>query len=495
MLPTNVLVIMSDQHSRAVAGCYGDPVVHTPHLDALAARGTRFTSAYCPVPICVPARASFATGRYAHQIGAWDNAAPYTGAEAASWGHRLTEQGHRVTTIGKLHHRRVEDPLGFPDQRLPMHVLDGVGDLYGSLRGDMPVRPESRQHVLEAGVGEAPYIGYDRAIADEAAGWLREAGRAREDGQPWALFVSFATPHFPLIVPEEYFSRYPLDSVPLPVAWTPEEWTHHPMLERQRRMQALDEPFDEATVRNAIAAYYGLVTFLDEQIGRVLAALDEAGLREDTRIIYTSDHGEMLGAHGLWWKSTLYEGAAAVPLILAGPGVPKGRVVATNATLLDCFPTIVEATGARLAPEDADLPGRSLWTLAREPEQPRVILSEYHAIFSPSGSFMLRNERYKYVYYVGYPPQLFDLIDDPDELRDLAGDPRHAAALVSCERQLRAIVDPEAVDRLAKEDQRRRIEAAGGTASVLAGGVKIPFTPAPTVVPSAERRGAGKVDG
>ncbi len=481
MRPSNVLVIMSDQHSRRIAGCYGDPVVRTPNLDALAAGGARFTAAYCPTPICVPSRASFATGRYGHQIGAWDNAAPYTGAAAASWGHRLTGQGHRVTTIGKLHHRRADDPDGFPDQRLPMHVLDGVGDLYGLLRGEMPVRPQSRQHVLEAGIGEAPYIRYDRASAAEAARWLREAGGRRGEEPPWALFVSFATPHFPLLAPEEYCNRYPPETLPLPVAWTPAEWTRHPALERQRRLQALDAPFDEATIRNAIAAYYGLVTFLDEQIGLVLAALDAAGLREETRIIYTSDHGEMLGAHGLWWKSTLYEGAAAVPLILAGPEVPAGRVVNTPASLVDCFPSIVEAAGARPAPEDADLPGGSLWALAREPDRPRAVFAEYHAIFSPRGVFMLRDERHKYIHYVDYPPQLFDLVDDPDERRDLAGDPRQAAILADCERRLRAIVAPEEVDRRARADQRRRIEAAGGVEAVLAGGVKIPFTPAPAL--------------
>ncbi|HEV2124820.1 MAG TPA: sulfatase-like hydrolase/transferase, partial [Chloroflexota bacterium] len=202
MQATNLLFINSDQHSRRALGCYGHPVVRTPNLDALAARGTRFQNAYTPTPICVPARACLATGRYAHTIGSWDNATPYVGTEAPSWGHRLTQQGHRVTTIGKLHYRKVDDPSGFPDQRLPMHVLDGVGDLYGLLRGEMPVRPVSRQQVLDARAGECDYTHYDRAIALESTRWLREEGQA--DGKPWALYVSFVSPHFPLIVPDEY---------------------------------------------------------------------------------------------------------------------------------------------------------------------------------------------------------------------------------------------------------------------------------------------------
>ena len=156
-------------------GACGNSVIRTPTLDALAARGTRFASAYTPFPICVPARACLATGRYAHRLGIWDNGAPYTGREAPSWGHRLTAQGHEVTTIGKLHYRSVEDDTGFPNQRLPMHVVDGVGDVFGLLRADSPVRPGSvRKPVLEAGAGDSEYTRYDRAIAAEAERWLHD---------------------------------------------------------------------------------------------------------------------------------------------------------------------------------------------------------------------------------------------------------------------------------------------------------------------------------
>jgi choline-sulfatase len=477
MRQTNVLFIFSDQHSRRVLGCYGNAAARTPVLDALAARGTRFTSAYCQTPICVPSRASLATGRFAHAVESWDNATPYVGTEARSWGHRLTAQGHRVTTIGKLHYRKVDDPSGFPDQRVPMHVLEGVGDLYGLLRGDMPTRPQSRTQVLEARAGESEYIRYDRAIADGAVRWLREEAPA--ETKPWCLFVGFVTPHFPLVVPDEYWNLHDPDALPLPVQHAPEYWSRHPVLERKRRQEALDAPFDEKTIRNATRAYYGLVSFLDAQVGLVLEALRAAGLHETTRIIYSTDHGEMLGEHGLWWKSAMYESAVAVPLVVAGPDVPAGRVVGTNAMLVDVFPSILEAVGARPAPEDRDLPGRSLWALAREDARPRTAFSEYHAIFSPSGIFMLRTARYKYVHYVGYPAQLFDLVADPEETRDLGADRAHAETRAACEAELRAICDPEAVDRRARANQRRRLDAAGGADAVLGAGVKIPYTPAP----------------
>jgi choline-sulfatase len=475
--PANVLFIMSDQHSRHVLGCYGNAAAQTPALDALAARGTRFANSYCNFPICVPSRASFATGRYAHQIGSWDNASPYVGTEATSWGHRLTEQGHTVTTIGKLHYRRVDDPSGFPDQRLPMHVLEGEGDLYGLLRADMPVRPQSRRQVLEARAGESEYTRYDRAIAQAAARWLQDEAPVQR--RPWCLFVSFVTPHFPLIAPPEHFNRFHPDDLPWPVQGRPEEWPHHPVIERHRGQQALGQPFDEATVRNAMVAYYGLVSFMDEQVGRVLQAVDDADLRASTRIVYTSDHGEMLGEHGMWWKSSLYEGSVGVPMIVAGPDIPAGKVRNTNVSLVDCFPTIVEGVGAEFAAVDRDLPGRSLWRLAREADQAREVFAEYHAIFSPSAAFMLRDDRYKYHHYVGFPPQLFDLQSDPNEEHDLAADPARAGTLARMDRQLRAIVDPEDADRRANADQQRKIAAAGGKEALIAGGVKIPFTPAP----------------
>ena len=487
--PTNVLYLCSDEHTRHVLGCYGNPVVRTPNLDALAARGTRFSSAYTPFPICVPARACLATGRYAHQLGIWDNGAPYTGAQAPSWGHRLTAQGHEVTSIGKLHFRSVEDDTGFPDQRLPMHVLDGVGDVFGLLRANSPVRPGGvRKPVQEAGPGKSEYIRYDRGIAGAAGDWLaaraatpptpsrpapprRPPGRSSSPSSP---------PTSRWSCPRSTSTSTRRNRCPCPAAGTPETWSPHPALAWKRRIQAIEEPFPEPVLRRAIAAYYGMVTFLDEQIGRVLRALDAAGLTASTRVIYSTDHGEQLGDHGLWWKGVMLEGAAGVPLLMAGPGVPEGKVVATPVSLVDVFPTVVEAAGAALAPEDAGLPGASLLGIAAAPDDAaRTVFAEYHASNSSTAYYLLRRGRYKYLAYVGYPAQLFDLEADPDEAHDLAGDPQHAGRLAAFERALRAVVDPEAVDATARADQRARIDAAGGLEAVRGAGARFSYTPAP----------------
>jgi choline-sulfatase len=475
--PTNVLFINSDQHSPRALGCYGNSTVKTPNLDALAARGTRFGNAYCPTPICVPSRAALATGRYPHTIESWDNGTPYIGTEADSWGKRLAEQGHKVTTIGKLHYRKADDPNGFPDQRLPMHVLDGVGDVYGCLREAMPVRTSNRQHILNAGAGEVEYTRYDRATTEEAIRFLSNEGPKQE--QPWALFVSLTYPHFPLKVPQEFYDLYPPDSLPMPFHWRPAEWSQHPFQVWQRERQALDEPIDEASIRKAIAAYYGMVTFLDHNIGEILGALEASGQTESTRIIYSTDHGEQLGEHGMWWKSSMLEASVGIPLIVAGPEIPEGKVSNTNVSLVDCFPGIVEAVGAELAPQDADLPGESIFRLAQQDDRERISFSEFHAALSPTAAFMLRTPRYKYIRYVGMPPQLFDMEADRFEAHDLANDPNFAATLADCEAQLRAICDPEAVDARAKAHQQARIAASGGVEAVVAGGNKIPYTPAP----------------
>lgn len=481
MAHTNLLFIMADEHTRHVLGCYGNSAVSTPNLDRLAENGTRFENAYCNFPICVPARAVVATGRYGHQIGSWDNATPYTGEEAPSWGHRLADAGHKVTTIGKLHYRQVGDPTGFADQRIPLHVLDAVGDLYGNLRGDMPVNefPKTQaRFVKNAGPGDSEYTRYDREVARQSVRWLKEEG-TRED-KPWALFVSMLSPHFPLIPPQEYFDLYAGRELPWPIQWQEQDWPRHPLIDLHRRQAGLDHVFTADEVQNALAAYYALVSFVDAQVGVVLDGLAEAGLADSTRVIYTSDHGDMVGEHGFWYKSTLFDGAAGVPLIVSGPGVPAGKVVKTNVSHVDLFPSILDAVGVDQAPEDADLPGTSLWPLASGDDQSRRVFAEYHSIYSESGEFMIRDDQYKYIHYVNAEPFLFDLVTDPDETHNLAPDPAFADIVDSYEFALRGIVDMEAVDKEAKADQERRMQVGGGRETIIAQGQRVSYSPVPT---------------
>ena len=324
MKPANLLFILSDQHQAAAMGCAGHPLVQTPNLDRLAASGTRFSNAYTNCAICVPARAALATGKYVHQIGNWDNGFPYDGGET-SWMHRLKESGYQIDSIGKLHFRSSEDDNGFTREIEPLHVVEGVGDPFSGIRDGSLIR-NSRIGIDEAGPGPSTYQAYDIRNRENAIAWLRDRAN---DEKPWVLFLSFVTPHPPFLSPQETYDLYAHDQIELPPQWRESEWVRHPAFEYMRRYFACDRPFDEASIRRLHAAYYGICTFLDAQIGQVLATLDDTGLRGNTRVVYTSDHGEQLGARGGFGKFTMYEESSAIPFIMSGPDVPVGKVVDT----------------------------------------------------------------------------------------------------------------------------------------------------------------------
>jgi len=472
--PTNLLVIMDDEHNKKVLGFNGHPVVKTPHLDKLAAAGTVFDNAYCASPICVPARASFATGRYVHETGCWDNAIAYDG-RIRSWAHELRDAGHDVVSIGKLHYADQEVDGGFTQQIIPMHIEAGVGDLYGLIRDPLPKRHQSADLARSIGPGESSYTRYDRDITARTVQWLREEGRARRS-KPWVLFASFIAPHSPLIAPPEYYALYPTSSIELSRKRVP----YHPWIKAWNECYGFDDYFesDDAQRRTAVASYYGLCSFLDHNVGRILAALEECGRLHDTRVMFLSDHGDNLGARALWGKSTMYEESAGVPMLMAGPDIAAGRRVKTPVSHIDCFPTFVQAVGASCRVEPP-LRGRSLFDIAGEPYDPeRSVLSEYHAAGSLSAAYMLRRGRFKYIHYTGFAPELFDLEDDPEELNDLALRPEYRSVIDGFEAELRSICDPEATDARAKADQARLIAHHGGAEKILQRGGSS-YTPIP----------------
>lgn len=479
MQQTNLLILMDDEHSSKALGCYGHPFVKTPHLDHLAASGTLFERAYTNSPICVPARASIATGRHVHETRCWDNAIAYDG-RMRSWTHRMQQTGHNVVSVGKLHYRNADNLAGFDRQIVPMHITDGRGDTLGLVRDPPPVRTQGRKFAEEIGPGDSVYIRYDKRIADEACAWLRNES-AREQ-QPWVLFVSFIAPHFPLIAPPEYYALYNPDDMPMPKQRRDTLSLTHSWWQAFENSFVFDRSFkSDHDRRVAIASYFALCTFVDAQFGRILATLSEAKLESKTRILYLSDHGENLGTRRLWGKSTLYQESAAIPMILCGPDVPRGKRCHTPVSQVDLYPTVLDAVGATPDAEDRSLPGASLLYIAAQPDQAeRLVLSQYHAGGAISGAYMLRRGCLKYIYYVGCPPELYDLDADPEELDNLAGLPAHARTLDEFETLLREQLDPEAVDRMAKNDQHQLIEQYGGRDAVLARG-GLHGTPAPAL--------------
>ncbi len=475
MKAQNLLIIMSDEHNAEIMGSAGHKLARTPNLDQLAQRGTRFANAYSNCPICVPSRASLATGRYVHDIAYWDNSIAYDG-RVKSWGHKLQEAGIGVESIGKLHYRKAEDDTGFDRQHMPMHIAKGMGMVHLSIRRQFKdfVRPgRNRAAIIEnAGPGESDYTRYDRKVADTAARWL---SAAPERKTPWVLFVSFVTPHYPLIAPKEFCDLYPVEEMPDAKFGPGSGFAAHPWLSDL----IANSVMSKEEQKRAFSAYLGLISFMDAQVGRVLDALEKAGLRDSTRILYTSDHGENAGARGLWGKSNHYEEAARVPLILAGEGVPVGKLSRTTVSLVDVYPTVLESVG--LAHKEDALPGRSLFAMAQgADDEERVAFSEYHAAGSPSASYMIRKGRFKLIAYVGFAPELFDLAADPEERENLASHPDYRGILVELEALLRSYVDPEEEDRRANEAQRQLIESLGGPQEVMAKlTMKKLYTPVP----------------
>ena len=478
----NLLVILSDEHSPKALGCAGHPFVRTPNLDRLAARGTRFTAAYTPSPICVPARAALATGQATHEMGRYaDNADPYDG-QVRSWHHALRDGGHEVVSIGKLHFRgQPGDDHGFSQELRPMHVVDGKGDLLALIRDEtaMP-RKGAAKMCAAAGPGESDYTRYDRDIASDAQIWLRRrAGQTAE--KPWCLFVSLVTPHFPLTAPPEHFFQYPPAVVGMPKLYGRDVRPSHPFTDEYARTVPYDSHVkSDADVQRMMAGYFGLVSFMDEQVGKILAALEDCGLGAETRVLYTSDHGDSVGARGLWGKSVMYEESVGIPMILAGEGVAAGAVCGTPVSLTDVAATVLDAVGCAEAPPSGST---SLLEIAAGAEKGRVALSAYHASASREAAFMLRDGSYKYIRYVTYPPQLFDLGADPEELVDLAKDSSNAMLIARMEIALRERLgeDPEDIDTAVKARQAAILAANGGREAVLARG-DLPFSPPPGVV-------------
>jgi choline-sulfatase len=451
----NILIIMADEHAPQFSGFGGHPLVKTPHLDRLAAGGVLFRNAYCNSPLCVPSRMSFMTGRYPHLNGAYDNTTALS-SDAVTWAHLLRAAGYDAALSGKQHFIGPDQLHGFQAQlAFDLHASNHHG-VFDWERGT-PKAAQPWPGLAQAGPGTTREIEVDDAVEAAALAYIKDPARKERS---WALDVGFIAPHFPLVVPEKYWAMYPPEEMDLPVIPEGHLETQHPLFTRMRGMFGSLDAFPEEQVRRGRAAYYGLITYLDDKIGRLVAALDETGQLENTLVIYTSDHGEMNGEHGMWRKSNFYEQSVRVPLILSWPGgLPAGRVVEHNVSLVDVVATMVDGAGAETV---GALDGESLLPLARgdagaAAEWDDEVFSEYlaHGVARPVA--MLRRGRHKLIYSLDDPPVLFDLEKDPGEFRNVADDPAYAPALEELRSALLARWNPVALERWVRQGQKERI--------------------------------------
>jgi choline-sulfatase len=431
----NILFLMSDQHRADLAGFAGNDVVRTPVLDELARTGTVFANAYTPSPVCIPARQCMMAGQLPETCDCrrFGEDLP---AGAMTFARRLAEYAYQTVCVGKLHHCGQDQMQGWtvrlaPDAHVTPRFIDGrVEEEFQRYRAEAGCGKWTNQKEIErAGVQDGRYQRFDRravqAALDHIEDYFLDPTYDRPGAQPLLLKVSLLQPHYPYFTDRETFDHY-LRRVPV----FAEERCAHPKLGRTQC-----GPDVEATprdIRRATAAYYGMVETIDSHYGAILEALAEAGEDLDEWIIvYTSDHGEMLGEHGIWEKTQFYEASARVPLIIRWPArFPGGRVVHENVSLCDLFATLCDLADV---PVPDGLDSRSLVPLL----EGRAAGWDDEAVSQIGHQVMIKQGALKYCWYGAAETEvLFDLARDPRERRNVAGDETYAEARARFRRRL-----------------------------------------------------------
>ncbi|MEM7799564.1 MAG: choline-sulfatase [Chloroflexota bacterium] len=457
--PPNILLVMADQLAPHFTGTYGHPVVKTPHMDALAARGTRFDAAYCNSPLCAPSRASFMTGQHLTDIGAYDNAADFP-SSIPTFAHYLKQMGYRTCLSGKMHFVGPDQLHGF-EERV-------TTDVYPADFGWVPdwenhaERIDRWYHNMDS-VTEAGVVAtsFQHDFDDEVAFFARRKilDYAREPALPFCLVASFTHPHDPFVARQPFWDLYDPAEIDMPKHSFPRE-EQDPFSQRlMDGIKASRVELTEEAIRSSRHAYYANVSYVDEMLGNLIKTLEETQLLDNTVVIVTADHGELLGERGLWYKMSFFEQAVRVPLIMAGPDIAQGT--AKNAcSLIDLLPTMVDIAGSTgVKKPEFGLPaaGRSLMTLARGENDPMdEAISIYCAEMTPYPVFMLRRQAYKFIYCQVDPPQLFNLEDDPDELHNLADKPSHTALVSAFLRKVYERWDSEEIRHQVLQSQKSR---------------------------------------
>ena len=425
-MPVNFLILMADQLTAGALGAYGGRA-KTPHIDSLANHGVVFESFYCNSPLCAPSRYSFLAGQLPSKIGAYDNAAEFA-AHTPTLAHYLRRAGYQTALSGKMHFCG-PDPLHGFEERL-------TTDIYPADFGWTPdwTRFDERPgwyHTMDSVTQAGPcvrtnQIDFDDEVVYAARQKLFDIARGR-DSRPFCLVVSMTHPHDPYAIPQAYWDRYRDQDIPLPRVQAAAV-ADDPHSRRLRHVIGLGQQTPtEAQILAARRAYLGAVSYVDDQIGALLATLRDARLDGNTVVILLADHGDMLGERGLWYKMNFFEPACRIPLIVCAPGHYAPRRVTGHASLLDVLPTLVELACEGHAPEyAAPLDGRSLTAaLAGRPlagdSRPHEVIGEYLAEGAIAPVVMIRRGSYKFVHSPVDPDQLYDLDSDPDEKNNLAG--------------------------------------------------------------------------
>ncbi len=426
----NILFIMSDEHAASVVGASGNNIVKTPNLDKLADEGVLFENCYTPSPICVPARLSVTAGKYINKCGAWSNESMLETDDIVSLATVLKDVDYDCYLGGKMHYAK-DRRYGF-EELYPFWTNTNVRKKYNKRIDLSDGKYQKKESVLSRRFNDfyvddnSRVMEHDEMVTKICNDVIKNR---QKDDKPFFLLAGYLAPHFPLIVPQKYYDMY-RDKVPMPEI--PEGHIESlPKHYKIMRKAFQNDQVDESIIKKGRELYYGLVTWFDEQVGELLNTLDDSEIKDNTLVIYTSDHGENMGDHGLWWKNSMYDCSAKVPLIVSWPekwcnGTRKTEVC----NLLDVIKTICDVCGAE-PPKDWD--GESMVNLinGKDDNWRNYSVSEYYAHNIAAGHCMIRKGNYKYVYFNeidsnnGAERQLFNMEKDPNEFNNLADDPKY----------------------------------------------------------------------
>ena len=457
--PPNILFIQCDQLTAATLGCYGNGIASTPHVDSLAERGVVFDSAYSNFPLCAPSRFSMLAGQLCSRIEAYDNAAEFPSG-VPTMAHYLRWMGYQTSLIGKMHFIGADQLHGF-EERLTTDIYPADFVWTGDWTDINPKFANDARSFEGAGVCvRNVQIDYDDEVSHRAVRKIFDYTRSADD-RPFFALVSFTHPHDPYQCQQQHWDRYKHDDIALPSAPAAPRDEMHPHTRRLQQMTGLEDytPSDER-IRIARHAYLGSVSYVDDQIGKLLHVLEECDLAQNTIVVLTTDHGDMLGEHGLWYKKNFYEYSARVPLIIAAPDHSPARRVPENVSLMDLLPTLMELAKPNNTPDTVEpIDGRSLCPLMNGNVDgwDDTTVSEMLAESALAPQVMVKRGTYKYCYSAPDPAQLFNLEADPLELKNLAGQAEYA----DIESELRREVDSRwALEPLAEAivaSQKRRL--------------------------------------
>jgi choline-sulfatase len=454
----NLLIIIADQLKAAALPCYGNTVARTPHLDRLAAQGVVFQNAYTNSPLCGPARNVLMSGRLPSASGAYDNASVLA-SDLPSFGHHLRRAGYRTILAGKMHFVGPDQMHGFEERiTTDIYPADFGWTPDWTNFGERPEWYHSMDSVLSSGpCARTNQIDYDEEVMFAARRKLFDLARFG-DGRPFCMVVSFTHPHDPFNIEQRYWDRYAEAEIDMPRV--PPHAVVDPHTARLRHVCGMDaQPVTEAQIRDARHAYYGAVSFIDDQVGMLGETLSATGLDSDTTIMFLSDHGEMLGERGLWYKMSYFEAACRIPLIVCAPGVFTPAVVKQSVSQVDILPTLCTIAGAA-PPKETD--GRSLYPHLRGEAGHDEVIGEYCAEAAIAPVVMIRRGRWKFIHSPADPDQLFDMRDDPDELHNLAAVAAPPADYAEFLAEVRQRWDFEAwhKDVVASQSRRRLVAEA-----------------------------------